>query len=209
MAGDISSAAFFLIPAALIPGSDILLRAVGLNPTRTGILDIVDRMGAVVEPINVRESGGEPLADLRVRASELPLRGTEVGGSEIPRAIDELPLIALAACFADGPTVIRDAAELRRKESDRIETTVASLRAIGAEIEATEDGMVVAGPSAGSDGPASAPLRGGEIDSHGDHRIAMLGAVAGLISGEGVRVRNMEAAAVSYPNFSADLASLS
>lgn len=209
VAGDISSAAFFLVAAALIPGSDILLRGVGINPTRTGILDILDRMGASVEPINLRESGGEPLADLHVRAVDLPLRATDVSGAEIPRAIDELPLVALAACFAEGQTVIRDAAELRRKETDRIEITVASLRAIGAEVEATEDGMVVNGLRSGSSNPGEwSPLRGGEIDSHGDHRIAMLGAIAGLVSREGVLVRNMAAAAVSYPTFTADLTSL-
>lgn len=224
--GDISSAAFFIVAALLVPGSDITLRGVGVNPTRTGILDVLDRMGARIERLNVRESGGEPVADLRVRAASGALRAAEVAGAEIPRAIDELPLIALAACFAAGKTMIRDAAELRRKESDRIETTVAALRAVGAEIEGTDDGLVISGP--GPDGARSAPadrgmdgprraeraaadppaLRGGEIDSHGDHRIAMLGAIAGLVSRRGVTVRNMEAAAVSYPTFAADLASL-
>lgn len=198
--GDISSAAFFIVAATLVPGSDILLCGVGVNPTRTGILDILARMGASIELVAERESGGEPVADLRVRYSA-GLRGTETGGAEIPRAIDELPLVALVACFAEGQTVIRDAGDLRRKESDRIAVTVASLRALGAEIEASEDGMVVTGS------PAS-PLRGGAIDSHGDHRIAMLGAIAGLASRDGVTVHNMEAAAVSYPNFATDLASL-
>lgn len=202
--GDISSAAFFLIAAAIVPGSDILLRRVGVNPTRIGILDILGRMGAVVEALDPRQSGGEPIADLRIRTPE-GLRGTEVGGAEIPRAIDELPLVALVACFAEGETVIRDAAELRRKESDRIETTVAALRAIDAEVEATEDGMVIAGLGASA---SANRLRGGEIDSHGDHRIAMLGAIAGLACREGVTVRNMAAAAVSYPSFTADLTSL-
>ena len=128
-----------------------------------------------------------------------PLRGTDVGGAEIPLAIDELPLVALAACFAEGTTTIRDAAELRRKESDRIETVTAALTALGGQVEATADGMVVGGTGG---------LRGGAVDSHGDHRIAMLGAVAGLASREGVEVRGMEAAAVSYPGFEADLASL-
>ncbi len=127
------------------------------------------------------------------------LRGTEVGGAEIPLAIDELPLVALAACFAEGETTIRDAAELRRKESDRIDTVSEALTALGAEVETSEDGMRIQGRGG---------LRGGAVDSHGDHRIAMLGAVAGLASREGVEVAGMDAAAVSYPGFEADLASL-
>ena len=155
------------------------------------------RTGAVIETENEFESGGERVATLRVRSASL--QATEVGGAEIPLAIDELPLVALAACFAEGTTRIRDAAELRRKESDRIETVTAALRALGGQVEPTEDGMVVEGTGG---------LRGGAIDSHGDHRIAMLGAVAGLASREGVEVAGMDAAAVSYPGFERDLASL-
>lgn len=194
---DISSAAFFLVAASLVASSDVILEAVGVNPTRTGILAILARMGAVIEVEDEREQGGEPIANLRVRSA--PLCGTEVGGAEIPLAIDELPLVALAACFAEGTTTIRDAAELRRKESDRIATVTTALTALGGRVEATEDGIVVEGTGG---------LRGGAIDSHGDHRIAMLGAVAGLASREGVEVANMGAAAVSYPGFEADLASL-
>ncbi len=194
---DISSAAFFIVAATLVEGSEVELRGVGVNPTRTGLLTILERMGAAIEAEDPREEGGEPIADLHVRPASL--HGTEVGGAEIPLAIDELPLVALAACFAEGETTIRDAAELRRKESDRIETVSAALRALGAEVEPTPDGMVVTG---------SGGLRGGTIDSHGDHRIAMLGAVAGLASAEGVEVEGMDAAAVSYPGFEADLASL-
>jgi 3-phosphoshikimate 1-carboxyvinyltransferase len=194
---DISSAAFFIVAATLVTGSEIVLLGVGANPTRTGLLDVLARMGAAVEVEDRREEGGEPIATLRVRAAEL--HATEVGGAEIPLAIDELPLVALAACFAEGTTMIRDAAELRRKESDRIETVSAALTALGGEVEATPDGMVVTGGGG---------LRGGTIDSHGDHRIAMLGAVAGLASREGVEVRGMDAAAVSYPGFEADLAAL-
>ena len=174
-----------------------MLEGVGVNPTRTGLLTILERMGAEIELEPRGERGGEPTARLVVRPG--PLRGTEVGGAEIPLAIDELPLVALAACFAEGTTTIRDAAELRRKESDRIETVRAALAALGAEVEATEDGIVIAGGGG---------LRGGAIDSHGDHRIAMLGAVAGLASREGVEVAGMDAAAVSYPGFEADLGSL-
>jgi 3-phosphoshikimate 1-carboxyvinyltransferase len=194
---DFSSAAFFLVAALLVPGSEIELVGVGLNPTRTGLFSILARMGAQVEMEVEGERGGEPSGRIRARASAL--RGADVGGAEIPLAIDELPLVALAACFAEGVTTIRDAAELRRKESDRIATVAAALTALGAEVETSEDGMRVAGGGG---------LRGGEIDSHGDHRIAMLGAVAGLASEEGVTVRGMAAAAVSYPGFEADLTSL-
>jgi len=194
---DLSSAAFFVIAALLVPGSEVFVEGVGLNPTRVGLLSILGRMGAEIEATPGGELGGEPIGDLRVVASEL--QGTEVGGAEVPLAIDELPLVALAACFAEGTTTIRDAAELRRKESDRVATVTAALRTLGAEVEATADGMVVAGTGG---------LRGGAVDSHGDHRIAMLGAIAGLASGEGVEVRGMDAAAVSYPGFEADLATL-
>jgi 3-phosphoshikimate 1-carboxyvinyltransferase len=194
---DISSAAFFAVAASLVAGSEVVLEEVGVNPTRTGLPTILERMGAQIEVEDEREVGGEPIATLHVRST--PLRATEVGGAEIPLAIDELPLVALAACFAEGTTVIRDAEELRRKESDRIETVTAALRALGGKIEATEDGMVIEGTGG---------LRGGTIDSHGDHRIAMLGAVAGLASREGVEVQGMDAAAVSYPGFEADLGSL-
>jgi 3-phosphoshikimate 1-carboxyvinyltransferase len=194
---DISSAAFFVVAATLVSGSEAVLEHVGTNPTRTGLLSILARMGAdvVVEPRG--DIGGEPVADVTVRSA--PLHATEVGGAEVPLAIDELPLVALAACFAEGTTTIRDAAELRRKESDRVETVSAALRALGGEAEPTEDGMVVTG---------TAGLRGGTISSHGDHRIAMLGAVAGLASRDGVEVVGMDAAAVSYPGFEADLGSL-
>jgi len=194
---DISSAAFFIIAATLAKGSEVVLLNVGINPTRTGLLGILERMGATINVLDRREVGGEPIADLCVQSSSL--RNTEVGGAEIPLAIDELPLVALAACFAEGTTVIRDAEELRRKESDRIETVTAGLRALGGRVEPTEDGMAIEGTGG---------LRGGTIDSHGDHRIAMLGAVAGLASKEGVEVVGMEAAAVSYPGFERDLASL-
>jgi 3-phosphoshikimate 1-carboxyvinyltransferase len=194
---DISSAAFFIVAGLLAPGSEVLLEGVGINPTRTGILTILERMGAAIEVEGERERGGEPIADLRVRPASL--QGTEIGGAEVPLAIDELPLVALAACFAEGTTTIRDAEELRRKESDRVATVSVALNGLGGEVEPTRDGMVVTGTGG---------LRGGSIDSHGDHRIAMLGAVAGLASREGVEVHGMEAAAVSYPGFEADLQSL-
>ena len=191
---DISSAAFFVVAALLVEGSDVALEGIGVNPTRTGLLTILERMGAEIEREGEPVEGGGPIARLRIRSAAL--RGTEVGGAEIPLAIDELPLVALAACFAEGTTTIRDAAELRRKESDRIETVTAALRALGGEVEPTADGMVIEGTGG---------LRGGAIESHGDHRIAMLGAVAGLASRDGVEVHGMEAAAVSYPGFEQDL----
>jgi 3-phosphoshikimate 1-carboxyvinyltransferase len=194
---DISSAAFFLTAAVLVPESDIELQWVGVNPTRIGLLTILERMGVEIERDKEVESGGELVATLRIRFA--PLQATEVEGAEIPLAIDELPLVALAACFAEGTTTIRDAEELRRKESDRIETVTAALRALGGKVEPTADGMVIEG---------TGRLRGGTIESHGDHRIAMLGAVAGLASEEGAEVIGMDAAAVSYPGFEADLASL-
>ncbi|HEV2857052.1 MAG TPA: 3-phosphoshikimate 1-carboxyvinyltransferase [Solirubrobacterales bacterium] len=194
---DLSSAAFFLVAATLVDGSAVVLEDVGVNPTRTGLLTILERMGARIVDYDQSEQGGEPVAKLSVTHSEL--RPTDIGGAEIPLAIDELPLVALAACFAEGTTTIRDAEELRRKESDRIETVTTALRALGGKVEPLADGIVIEGTGG---------LRGGTIDSHGDHRIAMLGAVAGLASDEGVEVRGMDAAAVSYPGFEQDLGSL-
>lgn len=198
--GDLSSAAFLIVAGVLVGGSEIVLERVGTNWTRAGILRILERMGAAVtadiEPVGGM-GPGEPAGDLEVRSS--PLRGTVVEAPEVPLAIDELPLVALLGCFADGETVVRGAAELRLKESDRIATVVDGLRGLGAEIEAATDGFVVRGGGG---------LRGGSIDAHGDHRLALLGAVAGLVSREGVEVVGMEAAAVSYPDFGADVATL-
>jgi 3-phosphoshikimate 1-carboxyvinyltransferase len=195
--GDFSAAAFALVAATVVPGSELRIDDVGLNPTRTGLLPILSRMAAAIEVQSDREDGEEPVGRVAIRSA--PLRGTEAQGEEIPLAIDELPLVALAACFADGETVIRDAGELRHKESDRIAAVAGALNAIGGEVEPTEDGMVIRGTGG---------LRGGTVDSRGDHRLAMMGAVAGLASREGVTVRGMEAAAVSYPGFERDLAAL-
>jgi 3-phosphoshikimate 1-carboxyvinyltransferase len=195
--GDFSSAAFALVAAIVIPGSEVAFEAVGLNPRRTGLLPILGRMGAEIETEIESEAGGEPIGRLRARASELG--GTVVAGDEVPLAIDELPLVALAACFAEGQTVIRDAEELRHKESDRIATVATGLRALGGDVEPTADGLVVAGGGG---------LRGGSLSAAGDHRLAMMGAVAGLASREGASVEGIEAAAVSYPGFEATLAEL-
>lgn len=195
--GDFSSAAFFVVAATLVGGSQLLIEGVNLNPTRTGLLDVMERMGAAIDLGARRDSGGEPVGDLDVRHAQL--RGTEVGAAEVPALIDELPLVALLGVFAAGRTVVTGAQELRHKESDRIATVVEGLKGLGAQIEATEDGFVIEG---------SGGLAGGAIDSHGDHRLAMLGAVAGLASQDGVEVRDFAAAAVSYPGFLGDLESV-
>lgn len=199
--GDPSSAAFLVAAAVLVPGSRIVLEDHAANWTRTGFLRIVQRMGAVVvgdlEEPGQTGAATEPVSELDVAHG--PLVATDVDAEEVPLAIDELPLVALLGCFAEGETVVRGAAELRVKETDRIATVVDGLRGLGADIEATEDGFAVRGGSG---------LRGGSIDAQGDHRLAMLGAVAGLASSEGVEVIGMEAAAVSYPGFEADVASL-
>jgi 3-phosphoshikimate 1-carboxyvinyltransferase len=195
--GDFSAAAFALAAAVLVPGSELRVEEVGLNPTRTGLISILRRMGADVDVEPVDGGGGEPAG--RLATGPAHLQGTEVHGEDIPLAIDELPLIALAACYAEGETVIRDAAELRHKESDRIGAVADALNAIGGVVEPTADGMAISGMGG---------LRGGTIESHGDHRLAMMGAIAGLASSEGVTVRGMEAVAVSYPRFERDLARL-
>ena len=199
--GDPSSAAFLVTAGVLVPGSRLLIGDVGVNWTRTGSLRIVRRMHGIVLGDLEEETGElsplEPISDLDVAHGQL--EGTVVEADEVPLAIDELPLVALLGCFAEGETLVRGAQELRLKESDRIAAVVEGLRGLGAEIEATEDGFAVRGTGG---------LRGGVIDARGDHRTAMLGAIAGLASQEGVEVRGMEAAAVSYPGFVADVAAL-
>jgi 3-phosphoshikimate 1-carboxyvinyltransferase len=188
--GDISGAAFWLVAAVLHPDAELALTGVGVNPTRTGILDVLAAMGAEIELLEERESGGEPVADLHVRSSTL--RGTRVDGALALRAIDELPLVALAGALAEGETVIADAAELRVKESDRIAATAQILSAFGVEVEERPDGLRVQG---------GAMLRGARVDAHGDHRLAMLAAVAGLLATGETVIEGAEAASVSYPAF--------
>ena len=198
--GDPSSAAFLIAAGVLVPGSSLLLESVGTNWTRSGFLRILERMQAIVladiEPVGAFDAE-EPVGDLDVRGGAL--EATTVEPEEVPLAIDELPLVALLGCFAEGETVVRGAGELRLKESDRIATVVDGLRGLGADIEATPDGFAVRG---------GGRLRGGVLDAHGDHRLALLGAVAGLASREGVEVVGMEAAAVSYPGFADDVGRL-
>ena len=195
--GDVSSAAFLLVAAAGRPDSDVTLPGVGVNPTRAGLLDALARMGARLERLEAREEGGEPVADLRLRQE--PLRGTRVGGDEIATLIDELPILAVAATQAEGETVITDAAELRVKETDRIETTAGELRKLGAQIETRPDGMVITG---------HAPLRGAKVRSHGDHRLAMALAVAALFAEGHTTIEEAEVSDDSFPGFVAALRAL-
>jgi len=192
--GDISAAAAWLVLGACHPDAELRLEGVGVNPTRTGVLDILRLMEADVTIEDERMWGPEPVADLTVRSSRL--RGTVIEGELVPRAIDELPLIALAACFATGETVIRDAAELRVKESDRIRATALELRRLGADIRELPDGLHIR---------PSGRLRGAAVSSHGDHRLAIMLALAGVLSRGETAVRNAGVVAVSYPGFWRDL----
>jgi 3-phosphoshikimate 1-carboxyvinyltransferase len=196
--GDISTAAAWIVAATVHPDAELVLQGVGVNETRSGIIDILRAMGADIELTEERTVGGEPVADLVVRSASL--HGTEVGGDLIPRAIDELPLVALAGALASGETVIRDAEELRVKESDRVATTGAVLRAFGVDLEERPDGLRVSG---------GATLRGASVDSALDHRVAMLGAVAGLLAEGDTTVTGADAVAVSYPAFWSDLGRIS
>jgi 3-phosphoshikimate 1-carboxyvinyltransferase len=188
--GDISSAAFPLVAAVLVDGSEVTVEGVGVNPTRTGLLDVLQAMGADIAVENVREQGGEPVADVTARSSDL--RGAEVSGDAVVRTIDELPILAVAATQASGTTTVRDAAELRVKETDRIAVIVEGLRAMGARIEPQPDGFIVEGPT---------PLRGAAVDSGGDHRLAMALAVAGMIAEGGTAVKQAECITDSFPGF--------
>lgn len=195
--GDISSAAYFIAAGLLTPGSEILLKNVGINPTRAGILKVCMDMGADITLFN-ESTEGEPTADLLIRTSSL--KGTTIEGGIIPTLIDEIPMIAVMAAFADGTTVIRDARELKVKESDRITVMVDNLKRMGADIEGTEDGMIIHG---------GRPLHGATIDSHLDHRVAMSFAVAGTICDGTVDILNEDCVKISYPEFYNDLYSLS
>lgn len=188
--GDLSSAAFPIVAATLLPGSDLALPGIGVNPTRAGLLDVLNEMGADIQRANERAETGEPVADLHVRWAAL--RATEISGQTVVRMIDEFPVLAVAATQACGTTVVRDAAELRVKESDRIEALSIELRALGARIESCADGFAIEGPS---------QLHGGRVDSHGDHRLAMALTVAGLIADGPVILEDASAAADSYPGF--------
>ena len=191
ISGDFSSACPLLVAAAIVPGSEVTVHGVGLNPRRTGLLDVLERMGARVSVYNRRSIGGEPAGDVEVRASELV--GTTVTAEEVPVLVDDLPLFALAAGHARGESVVRGASELRFKETDRLQAIVEELRRIGMHVRATDDGFRVRG--------VPTRIRGGVVDARGDHRIAMLGAVAGVSSRDGVDVHGAEAVETSFPGF--------
>jgi 3-phosphoshikimate 1-carboxyvinyltransferase len=198
--GDISSAAPFLVAAALLPGSSLTVHDVGINPRRAGILDVLERMGVRVGVLNRRKIAGELIGDIEVTGTH-ELVPTWVGAEEVPRLVDELPFVALLGAFAHGQTRVSGAEELRTKESDRVETVTAAMRAIGVRIEPLDDGFVVRG--------TPARPRGGTVEAAGDHRIAMLGAVAGAVSREGVRLEGAESVSISFPGFFDLLASVS
>jgi 3-phosphoshikimate 1-carboxyvinyltransferase len=195
--GDISSAAYFIAAGLIVPNSELVIKNVGINPTRDGILRVCQQMGAKITLENVIDNGGEPVADLVVKYSEL--KGVEIGGDIIPTLIDEIPIIAILACAAKGQTVIKDAAELKVKESNRIDVMVNNLSRMGADITATEDGMIINGGK---------NLHGTTIESRADHRIAMSFAIASLIAEDDMIIREAECVDISYPNFYSDLDSL-
>lgn len=192
--GDISSAAFFLVAGAMAENSEIILRNVGFNPSRTGIIDVLAAMGANMEIIVDDEDAAEPIATITIRTSDLV--GVTIDGNIIPRLIDEIPIIALLATKAKGTTIIRDAAELKVKETDRITAVVTELKKLGADIEATEDGMIIHG---------SKELHGGSLKTYGDHRIGMMGAIASLLIDDEVTLDDADCIAVSYPTFFDDI----
>ena len=195
--GDISSAAFLMVAAACLPGSRITLEAVGLNPTRAGIITVLQQMGASIETVNLREAGGEPIGDVIITGSTL--KGIDIGEDLIPSLIDEIPVIAVAAACAKGETRITGARELRVKETDRISAMAQELSRVGVQVETLEDGMVIQGPQ---------QIQGGVVESHGDHRIAMAMAVAGLMAAAPVKIQQPECMAVSFPGFEQTLKQL-
>jgi len=188
--GDISSAAFFMVAALIVPGSELLIRGVGVNPTRTGIIDILTAMGGSLELLDQREVSGEPVADLLIRSSRL--KGIEIAGEVVTRAIDEFPVICVAAALAEGRTVVREARELRVKETDRIAAMATNLRAVGVTVTETEDGMEIEGTER---------IAGGCVESFGDHRIAMSMLVAGLAATGEISVNDTECIGTSFPTF--------
>lgn len=201
--GDLSAAAFLVVGASIVPNSDVTVRSVGMNPTRTGLLEILRQMGAHIEVLNPREEAGEPVADLRVRS--MPLRGVRIGPEQIPQTIDEFPILCVAASVAEGETVITGAEELRVKESDRIATMATELRAMGARIEERPDGMVIEG--LGRKG-ANGSLTGATCASHGDHRVAMSVAIGALTASQPTQIEDTACIDTSFPNFERTLLGL-
>ena len=195
--GDISSAAFWLVAGAIVPDADLTVENVGINPTRTGILEVLQMMDADIEILEQHSVAGEPVASLRVRHSQL--KATTIAGEIIPRLIDEIPILAVAAAFAKGTTVVKDAAELRVKESDRLQVMAAQLNRMGAKVTELPDGLEIVGGT---------PLHGAEVDSHDDHRCAMSLAIAALQASDTTTIRRAAAAAISYPDFTPTLAQI-
>ena len=192
--GDISSATYFIVAGLIVPNSEILIKNVGINPTRDGIIKVCKEMGGDITLLNERTVSGEPIADILVRSSSL--KGITIGGSIIPTLIDEIPAIAMLACFAEGTTVIKDAQELKVKESNRIDVVVNHLKKMNASIEATEDGMIIEG---------TGHLTGATIETNLDHRIAMSFAIAGLVAEGETEILNGEVVTISYPTFYEDI----
>ncbi|MEK7293475.1 MAG: 3-phosphoshikimate 1-carboxyvinyltransferase [Nitrospirota bacterium] len=200
--GDLSAAAFFIVGASLVPGSDVTVTSVGVNPTRTGVLEILTEMGANIQILNRRDEAGEPVADLRVRAASL--HGIRIGAERIPQTIDEFPILCVAAVLAEGETTIAGAGELRVKESDRIATMTTELRKMGAAIEETKDGLIIQGLGAAK----TKRLRGATCTSYGDHRVAMSMAIAGLMAEGETRIQDTDCIETSFPGFESKLLEL-
>jgi 3-phosphoshikimate 1-carboxyvinyltransferase len=190
--GDISSSAYFIIAGLLMKNSKITIKDTGLNPTRTGIVEVMRKMGAKITFKNVKTRNNEPVGDIVAKTSGL--KGTVVKGGLIPKLIDEIPVIAVAAAFADGRTIIKDAKELRVKETDRIETVVKNLKRMGVKVEEKEDGMIIYGSN-------GRPFKYADIDSYGDHRIAMSFSIAALVSDNGLLIKDVECVNTSFPEF--------
>lgn len=204
--GDLSAAAFFIAGASLVPGSDVTVTSVGVNPTRTGALEILTEMGANIQVLNRRDEAGEPVADLRVRAASL--RGIQIGAARIPQTIDEFPILCVAAVLAEGETTITGAGELRVKESDRITTMTTELRKMGASIEETKDGLIIQGLGQGLGAAKTKRLQGAACTSYGDHRVAMSMAIAGLTAEGVTKIQDTDCIETSFPGFESKLLEL-
>lgn len=200
--GDLSAAAFFIVGASLVPGSDVTMTSVGVNPTRTGVLEVLTEMGANIQVLNRRDEAGEPVADLRIRATSL--HGIRIGAERIPQTIDEFPILCVAAVLAEGETTITGAGELRVKESDRIATMTTDLRKMGASIEETKDGLIIQGLGA----TKTKRLRGAACTSYGDHRVAMSMAIAGLTAEGATKIHDTDCIETSFPGFESKLLEL-
>jgi len=202
--GDFSAAAFFIVGATIVQGSEVTIRNVGMNPTRTGLIDVLRKMGADIQILGLREAAGEPVGDLRVKSA--PLKGVTIGHDLIPKTIDEFPVLCVAAAVADGDTVISGAGELRVKESDRIASMSRELKMMGALLEEQPDGMIIRG--LGHGGENGRLKAAGKVESHGDHRVAMSLAIGGLTAEESMTIADTSCVDTSFPNFEKALVDL-